>query len=200
MVGGEVLYFLIYKYTWCKENMFPNFMLLELTPEKKKTRLFIPLLKQEFNLLSLPGVLSFERDTREWTVTNLPVLTGHMKNPQSREGDREWWRWGQEYCLKKGGQGRPHSEKSGRKWWGSSGNLGKSSPVTAASAKVLRHKWAWSAWRTAKSSVTAVVGSKIQGWVGADVGHSRLLKMLWLWPEVESWSGLSRGEMGSDLV
>ena len=47
--------------------MFPNFMLLELTPEKKKKkpRLFIPLLKQEFNLLSLPGVLSFERDTRE---------------------------------------------------------------------------------------------------------------------------------------
>ena len=44
--------------------MFPNFMLLELTPEKKKTRLFIPLLKQEFNLLSLPGVVSFERDTR----------------------------------------------------------------------------------------------------------------------------------------
>lgn len=47
--------------------MFPNFMLLGLTPEKKKTpRLFIPLLKkQEFNLLSLPGMLSFERDTRE---------------------------------------------------------------------------------------------------------------------------------------
>ena len=38
MVGGEVLYFLIYKYTWCKENMFPNFMLLELTPEKKKKK------------------------------------------------------------------------------------------------------------------------------------------------------------------
>ena len=45
--------------------MFSNFMLLELTPEKKKKRLFIPLLKQEFNLLSLPGVLSFERNTRE---------------------------------------------------------------------------------------------------------------------------------------